>query len=244
MSQTNSFVTPQIFVVKPNMFLFHIPPKTLNGCMSPSAVRYLTSIKKSWSKTMFVPSVVQSFVKILRNILTWLNLAVKYLASLIHSHVKLTQHNPRITTKGIWKLKSFLKRKHESIFRLPWTITLLSSFCSCSFSKWVVQNCLLKNLHEKKIYAHNYEKQLHWMIVLLKQIWLVYLFSQVCSFLYIWFIYNICPLAFVAKRVSFNYVFMKIQKAHNMLVKWIHLLVKLQTKGLRNPPKACSKILL
>ena len=71
MSQTNSFVTPQI---KPNMFLFHMPLKTLNICVFPSAVRNLTSIKKSRSKTMFVPSVVQSLVKILRNILTWLNL--------------------------------------------------------------------------------------------------------------------------------------------------------------------------
>ena len=85
MSQTTSFVTPQMFVVKPNMFLFHMPPKTLNICISPSAVRNLTSMKKPWSKTMFVPSVIQSFVKTLRNIVTWLNLAMKYLASLIHS---------------------------------------------------------------------------------------------------------------------------------------------------------------
>ena len=77
MTQTTSFVTPQMFVVKPIMFRFHVPPKTLNICIPPSAVRNLTSIKKPWSKTMFVPSVVQIFFKILRNILTWLDLAVK-----------------------------------------------------------------------------------------------------------------------------------------------------------------------
>ena len=131
MSQTTSFATPQMFVIKPNMFLFHMPPKILNICISPSAVRNLTSIKKSWSKTMFVPSVVQSFVNILRNILTWLNLAVKYLASSIHNHVTLTRQNPRITTKVIWKLKYFLKKKHKSTIEVTLNDFSLSSRCSC-----------------------------------------------------------------------------------------------------------------
>ena len=100
------------------------------------------------------------------------------------------------------KIKIFLEKETEKcnlgyLERLSaiFTLLLLSSFCSCLFSTWLFKTACWK-IHTRKRSMHIIMKnnyiEFHWMIVLLKQMWLVYLFRQVCSFVYICFIYNIC----------------------------------------------------
>ena len=66
--QTTFFILPQMFFMKPMIFLLR-PSKTWSICIFPGTVRYWTSLSKSRTETIFIPSVGQLLLNVWEKIL-------------------------------------------------------------------------------------------------------------------------------------------------------------------------------